>query len=438
MFDINVFKNFHYCGFEVNGNNVSFNYLACGVDSVDNIEFCEKLVFDSEVPDTDVVNRLLNLLGSVLGISYYKIFAGKDYVIDVSLTEESFKYLNILVKYGLAEFAYVNNFSGLLCDVVKTNNFYYAQKANYVSETKEGVSLVAVGGGKDSIVSLEILKQAGIDFKCFVVNPDIPHFNTVKVSGKDLVSVKRVLDLRLFELNSVGALNGHVPVTAFNSIISVVQSYISGYGLTILSNELSSNVETLIWNGEKVNHQWSKSSEAEYLLNESLFSEAGVKLNVFSILRNKLEINIAEAYTNKCKNYDDVIVSCNRAYRIEDKSSKWCGDCDKCRFVGLMFAPYMSSERLKHIVGFSLFEQREFDKYLKLVESSGKPFECVGDIFESRLAFRSLLNHTEWNSNPVVIEMNNYIDGLGSVDCKTEHDNVLPYPFKEAVDVFFK
>ena len=56
-----------------------------------------------------------------------------------------------------------------------------------------------------------------------------------------------------------GAYNGHVPVTAINSVIGLIVADANGLGPVVLSNERSSNVGNVSWLGRDVNHQWSKS-----------------------------------------------------------------------------------------------------------------------------------------------------------------------------------
>ena len=68
---------------------------------------------------------------------------------------------------------------------------------------------------------------------------------------------------RLLELNSAGALNGHVPITAIVSLIVVAAGYVYGYDTTLVALERSADEATSLVGGVAVNHQWSKSTECE-------------------------------------------------------------------------------------------------------------------------------------------------------------------------------
>ncbi len=130
--------------------------------------------------------------------------------------------------------------------------------------------LVPVGGGKDSVVTIEALKRAGMRPMLFSVNKFDPIDRCIEVSGLDSVRVTRTIDRRLIEVNGMGAYNGHVPVTAINSVIGLIVADANGLGPVVLSNERSSNIGNVSWLGHDVNHQWSKSIHYETLLRDTL------------------------------------------------------------------------------------------------------------------------------------------------------------------------
>lgn len=433
VFTSEKYASFHYKGFTVEDTSICFLYNAVEANG-DCVAFVETVSFGQPVIVDTVLESIVNLLGVALGLSYYKMFAGKPYVIECPLTVESVSYVESLVTYGLAEFAYVNRLDGLVKNVVTVSE--KAPTVSIMGEVREGLPLVSIGGGKDSIVSVEALRSAGLDFYCFTVNASKPHFDTVSITGKEHYNVLRVCDSKLFSFIEAGALAGHVPVTAFNSLIGVVESYLVNGGVVLLSNELSADVETLVWGGEKVNHQWAKSYEAEVLLNKALASVTGYSYNVVSILKPYMEIDIAKAYANNCEAYDSVVVSCNKAYRIGKETGRWCGACDKCRFVGLMFAPFMSKDKLYSIVGFEMFSGNVQD-YMSLVNGFDKPFECVGDVAEAREAFMLLSVNPEWGTNDIVVEVCKYIveNPIDEITAGGSFTSVSPY--NEAVGVFF-
>ena len=266
--------------------------------------------------------------------------------------------------------------------------------------------LSAVGGGKDSIVTLEILRAAGFDPVPFSVNPNPVIVNVNAASGLPALAARRTLDPKLFELNKAGALNGHIPVTAINSLIAIATAALHGLGPVVMSNERSASDPNLIWNGHEVNHQWSKGVEAEGLLRAAVTSQTGLTEPYFSFLRSLSELHIAQLYARH-DTYDDVVTSCNKAFKLHDPTARWCGDCPKCRFVFLAMAPAMSRDRITRIFGTDLLadpaQLAGFEELLGI--DAHKPFECVGEVEESVVALKMLAADPQWADAPVVTRL---------------------------------
>jgi hypothetical protein len=289
---------------------------------------------------------------------------------------------------GLAEYAYRNDLPYVLDLVVATPG---VSRPAVPVDNAEGRPLSAVGGGKDSIVTLEILRAAGLDPVPFSVNPNPVIVNVNAASGLPALAARRRLDPRLFELNQAGALNGHIPVTAINSLIAIATAALHGLGPVVMSNERSASDPNLIWNGHDVNHQWSKGLVAEGLLRAAVIAHAGLTEPYFSLLRSLSELDIARLFARSTA-YDDVVTSCNKAFKLHDPTVRWCGDCPKCRFVFLAMAPFMPRARLAHIFGSDLFaDPVQIPGYLELLGiDAHKPFECVGEVEESVVALSML------------------------------------------------
>ena len=368
--------------------------------------FVERITFSLPEHGSSVdwlrVDALLALLGAVIGISYYKAAAPDRVVIAADgLTDAGLAYFATVLKNGLGEFAYRAGLPALLEPTIVREGAVGVPFAEAL--TPGGAPLVPIGGGKDSVVSVESLSAAGFEPVQFAVNPNAIINRVVEVSGHPMVSARRVLDRHLLELNADGALNGHVPVTAMNSLADLVQSRLLGLGPVAMSNESSASDPTLVWNGEPINHQWSKSLEAERALVSVIRDQAGLENAYFSLLRPFSEVRIARGYANTT-GYDGAIVSCNRAFTLGAGNVGWCGDCDKCRFVFLAFAPYMSRERLVGIIGKDMFsDESQLQGYRALLGlDAHKPFECVGEEAECSVAMSIVSRQEHWASTPIV------------------------------------
>jgi hypothetical protein len=321
----------------------------------------------------------------------------------VPIAEKALPWVTALFRHGLAEYAYRNDLPHVL-------------ELPILAETGPGVvattdrlgadrgPLVAVGGGKDSIVSIEALKRAGLAPVLFAVKPNPLIRAVMGASGCPTIAVQRMLDPQLFALNAEGGYNGHVPVTAINSLVGVAAALLHGHGPVVMSNERSASVPNLTWRGHPVNHQWSKGIEAEALLQEALAAHCGVTNGYFSLLRGLSELHIARLFA-PVRGYDSVVSSCNAAFRIGDENPRrWCANCDKCRFVFLALAPFMPRQRLVSIFDADLLaEESQLPGYRELCGlTAHKPFECVGETDECLVALRMLTDHEQWSSSVVV------------------------------------
>ncbi len=399
-----------------------------------------------EATPGSALDRLLVLTGALLGISYFKAGAPAAYRVDPpGLTEAALALVRAALRHGLAEFAFRNALPGPIEPeiVLATGTAQLLAGASFGPARAER-PLVALGGGKDSIVSAELLRRSGLDVTLVAANPNGIIEAVAERSGLPLLRMRRTIDPRLLDLNALGARNGHVPVTAMNILLSTVQSHLAGLGPVVMSNESSAGEETLSWDGFPVNHQWSKGPEAEALIADAIEAQSGVAGASFSLLRAWTELRIARAYAGLGASYDDVFVSCNRAYRIRGAEPTWCGECDKCRFVFLAFAPFMRPERLIGILGRDLFAYEAnipgYEALLGLGEA--KPFECVGEIRESQVALSLAAREPRWRASVVVSAglaalpgLEDAADAFGDAVLAGQPAPELPYPlYAEARD----
>jgi hypothetical protein len=104
--------------------------------------------------------------------------------------------------------------------------------------------------------------------------------------------------------------------------------------------------------------------------------------------------------------YHGAFTSCNRVFRLDPelRASSWCGECDKCRFVFLVLAPFMEPAQLEAIFGRAMLDDPEQYEGFALLTATGgaKPFECVGEVEESVAAIRLLARNPRWRDHAVV------------------------------------
>lgn len=245
--------------------------------------------------------------------------------------------------------------------------------------------IIPIGGGKDSFVTLELLKKQRGNL-CFIVNPKPITKSCAKAAGyeeEQVIEVYRKLDPTIIELRDKGYINGHTPFSSLLAFISYFTAYLTGKTMIALSNESSANESNVA--GEKINHQYSKSIEFENDFRN--YAEKYLKLPIkyFSFLRPLNELQIAKLFS-KYYDYHKIFKSCNVGSK--GKEWVWCCNCPKCLFVYTILSPFLYEEKLVNIFGEDLFEKQEMlDTFLELAgQKDVKPFECVGTFEEVRYA----------------------------------------------------
>jgi hypothetical protein len=416
---------FHATRLDATKCSVEFDYEL--VSETHSETFTEKISFTPVRSSDDVdwprVTGLLTLLGAVLGLSYYKAAAPPRYVIlQEGMTEAGCAYLREVITHGLAEFAYRNKLERPLSPEIVVPGGCASPWPADAHVTPSGDPLVPIGGGKDSVVTVELLAQARMHPVQFAVNPNDVIKRVARIKGHPLISATRTLDPHLLSLNGHGALNGHVPVTAMNSLIALVQARLVGFGPVVMSLEASASEATLWWGDMPVNHQWSKSNEAEQLLHDVLGPQAGLSAGAyFSLLRPYSELQIARFFSS-LREYHPVINSCNRAFRRGVEDARWCADCDKCRFIFLILSPFLPSSALTRMFADNLLDnENQIEGYRALLGlHDHRPFECVGEQAESMVAMNWIAHQEDWKSRAVVAALRNEIPGLGEAHPELE------------------
>lgn len=373
----------------------------------DGPELVERIVFPhAPLPAPERASAFeaaLDLLHLVAGISYYKAGVPTEIRVESTpLDASTAAFLDALYLHGLGEFAYHNRL-----DLRGRIRFPFAEatKAPAQALGLPQRTLVPIGGGKDSLVSVEILKASGADATAVWVGHSPLIEACAARTGLPMLNIGRELSPILFEYNKAGAYNGHIPVTAINSAILVVAAILHGHGAIAFSNERSASSATLEYDGQQINHQWSKGWAFERALGELLASHVATDLHYYSLLRPLSELAVAQRFA-RAPRYDDVFSSCNRNFRIlgPKPADRWCGQCPKCHFVFLALAPFMPKPRLLSIFGRNLLDDESlaagFDALLEYRDH--KPFECVGEGVESRAAFAALAARAEWREDALV------------------------------------
>ncbi len=393
---------FRYAGLNVTSDTLT------GIYELDGRTFVETVTFEGvKSLEAPAVVALAQLWYLIAGLSYYK--AGAARRIDVGTTPlgtQGRRLLKAALSDGLGEFAYRNQIP--LSDVTIEGREGVDAFEPFVDTNRV---LTPFGGGIDSVVTVEKLRPH-VDQTLFVVSPATGRFApleaTAAATGLDVVRASRALDPQIVR-GDESFFNGHVPVTTMVTLLAAVAAVASGRGGVALSNEHSSSVANLRWYNSDINHQWSKSWNAENLIASAIGERVGDELVVASYLRDRSELWVAQVFSELAQ-YHHVFRSCNRAFAQApgERADQWCGECDKCLFVNLVLAPYLSRTALWSIFASEPLSNSAREAQLRTLVGLGedhKPFECVGDPDESAVALTEVSRLEEWRDVTVLREL---------------------------------
>lgn len=361
-------------------------------------------IFLPKVPNLTQIpkNLLENLLQSVhliLGISYYKIFCPPTIKLNKPISKEQAMFWEKVYRKGLGEFFYRNKLNP---KIIKFPYSKTAKPQSYELKRKNR-SLVGIGGGKDSIVAVELLKKEKFDITGFVIETEKKSSvidAVLKASRTPALKIKRALDNKLFN-DYPESYNGHIPISAIYGFLGLLTAVFYDYSNIIVANEYSSNFGNVIFKGETINHQWSKSQEFEELFQVYVNNFITPDMHYFSVLRPFYEIRIVLMFS-KYKKYFPYFSSCNRNFTInrqQRENSLWCGKCPKCIFLFTLLSAFAPKKELIAIFKKNLYEDKTLLLDFKNILGFGKikPFDCVGTFEEARAALYLAKNNFKNN-----------------------------------------
>ncbi len=359
--------------------------------------------------------RLVFSLGMAELISYWKLACPPDVRLwDAFYGREQEDWWKRLYFGGLGEFFYRN---GIKADFDSFMRFSYSPDPPYWNHPEKPARrtdlsgmLIPVGGGKDSIVTLNLLKGQLENAYAFMINHRDSAEQSALLAGiprARIIECKRTLDPNLLRLNKEGFLNGHTPFSAIVAFSAALTAYINGLKTVVLSNESSASESTV--SEQEVNHQYSKSYqfECDFAEYEKKYLRSGVEY--FSLLRPLTEFQIARYFAQLPAEFHEIFRSCN-AGNARGRKDEWCGHCAKCLFVAVILAPFLPYAKIAELLGSDILNLPEMAPVLQELCGAlpNKPFECVGSRREVNYALCLAVRRTEQNGEPLPLLLSQY------------------------------
>lgn len=387
--------------------------------------------------DDDLIRKMAFSLGMVELVSYWKLTCSpRVEILAGALDADQIDWWKQLYFGGLGEFFYRNGIETtkeVFMDILSLGTVPAGEK---VERPALDGCLVPIGGGKDSAVTLELLRERGGKRFGYIINPRMATLDTAKAAEMpqdDVLSVQRTLDSRMIDLNRQGYLNGHTPFSALVAFSGLITAYLHRLEYIVLSNESSANESTVA--DSTVNHQYSKSFEFEQDFHryEAQYIRSGILY--FSLLRPLSEYQIAKLFAGMPA-YHPVFRSCN----VGSKTDSWCGVCPKCLFVYTILSPFLPQNYLANTFGRAMLDDEAlrpiFDQLIGLTPE--KPFECVGSRDEVNMAAVQTVGALKSEGKPLPKLLTYYVttplyeryQAMPNVyETYYDHENLLPPEF---------
>ncbi len=430
---------FIYTKFEVmgDGKTVEFNYelIHAGEKSI----LTETLIFPEKLPHNNSVQQALRALHLSLGISYYKIFLPPTIAQPYAMAATEADFWNDVFGNGLGEFLYVNKLSKNQVAKFSQQNGTLYTPIQPIGLDKKAV--LGIGGGKDSIVAGELLKKLDVDITGFVMatGEQLGQSKAVAdVMKIPLLAVGRTLDPKLMNLQmQPGAYRGHVPISLIFGLVGTVLALSQNASYVVVANEASSSTPTVQWQGEAVNHQWSKSFNFEQSLQQYIQQNIAQDLTYFSAIRPLTSIAVAKRFA-QYPQYFEVFTSDNFVFRIDPSkrpNGRWSLESPKSLSSYILLAPWLSDTEIKRIFTQDFLNEPSLEPlFLELTGQTGHPpLDCVGTVKELVLSLNLLATQKRYTNSCLmdiarktkIIHESSWDDEANTL-LKPEQDQALP------------
>jgi len=271
-------------------------------------------------------------------------------------------------------------------------------------------AILMSGGGKDSVVSAELLNSLGVPFTWYTFSPHGRESGKQDPASRDIAEISGNSSLITSSSRSEIRGNGgsefkgaspqrlrrsyfwhgkrHGGLKWLSMMSQTVESCLvgeaTGSRYVLTGNERSANEGNGIRIGNlDVNHQYTKSYAFESEFSSFLTRYLHPDLRHASLLMPFYELQIGKMFASYPE-YFGAFRSCNR----RTARDPWCLECPKCAFVFLLLSAYVDEETVQQIFKADLLNDPKLvQTFLDLCgRGEYKPLECVGERDESLLA----------------------------------------------------
>ena len=310
---------FKFLSYYFDKNSLTGTFVYQGID---NIIFTEKVTFAPHpeaaqgkkfnVLDDPSLNQTLDnamfLAFVLIGTSYYKAHPTPYVKLPKAIDAWQAKFFDKVFQEGLSQYAFENG-------LTRQNLAHFQptiSKVEQAARPYRGDGIISLqSGGKDSLLVATLLLEANIDFIPWYVSSDKEGKHPAVIDEIFPQLINKGANVVIRELDQVhlqetGGLNGHIPITYINEALAIIQAILDNKD-TILTSIGNEGSEPHSYIGDlPVNHQWSKTWEAEQLMAEYVKRYISEDIKIGSPIRKYSELRIAELFVINLKSFAEV------------------------------------------------------------------------------------------------------------------------------------
>jgi len=250
--------------------------------------------------------------------------------------------------------------------------------------------LLLMGGGKDSLYSYALLRDAGFDVECFYMTEACRTWQQLRRTRERLAG-EAEQHRAFLNANQTGRLEARFRrdyPTQFQIgqalFLSIPYALARGCRHIVVGAERSANERTGRYRGVTVSHQYEKSAAFFARLNRYFARRFGGAIQVWSPLHGLFDLGIYGRFMARGKRLIDLQSSCGGA----NSYRRHCGACEKCAFVAALFTAVSSdADAFRALFPVNPLDDVElFDEWYH--GRFERPRACVGSLRELRVALR--------------------------------------------------
>lgn len=379
---------FEYLDFAV-GDERQTAYFRYAIEHAGNTyQLTETLRFPVPLKDSIQQQAALRALHIALGISYYKIYLSAVIRHPYDMDETEANFWNEVWLGGLGELLYINQLSAERLAKFKPQTGKLLRDPTAQINSKK--ALLGIGGGKDSIVAGEFLKELGLDLTGFVLATGEHQGQASDVAQTmqvPLLAVERTMDAQYAELRKQpNTYRGHIPISLIFGLVGVNLAIANDVPYVVVANEASASLPQATWEDRPVNHQWSKSFTFEQLFQRFVKDYIHTDVTYFSAIRPLTSVAVARKFATLSQ-YFEVFTSDNSVFRIKAEArppTRWSMESPKSLSSFMLLSPWLNETDMIRIFGRDFLNEPSLEPLFKQLtgQEGHPPLDCVGTVDE--------------------------------------------------------